>query len=82
MKLYAPYIDNILYQLEHMSLWVDKKLFNELREIYSLMGPARPGGEDQVRSLWIEVPRGTIKDFGDYKEFKEEGIVNNRKDFE
>ncbi|HER07965.1 MAG TPA: hypothetical protein ENO20_03550 [Bacteroides sp.] len=82
MKLYAPQIDNILYQLERTSRRFDRKMFDKLQGIYSLMGPVRPEGDDQVRSLWIEVPRENIEDFGDYKEFKEEGIVNSRKDFE
>jgi len=24
-------------------------------------------GDDELRSIWIEVPRGKISDFGDYK---------------
>ena len=82
MKLYAPQIDNILRLVEHRSLPVNRNIFDMLQEIYNLMGPVRPKGDDQVRSLWIEVPRGNIEDFGDYDEFKEEGFVDNRKDFE
>jgi hypothetical protein len=38
-------------------------------------------GDDGFRSLFIEAERGDISDFGDYKEFLEEEVVENYEDF-
>lgn len=38
-------------------------------------------GHDELRCIWIEVPRGTIEDFGEYEEFLEEDVVSNYEEF-
>jgi len=32
--------------------------------------------------MWVEIPRGTIEDFGDYEEYLEDGEVSSREEFE
>ena len=82
MEMCAPQIDSVIPQLENLSGRVDKEMVARLKAIYRAMSCLEPEGDDQVRELWLEVPRGSIQDFGDYKEFLEEGLVENYDEFE
>lgn len=37
---------------------------------------------DEVKAIWINVPRGTIEDFGSYEDMLEWGEVENREEYE
>lgn len=82
MELFAPHIDNAKHQLESFSNWIDRQMYYKLKDIYQAMSCIEPDGDDKVRSLWIEVPRGSIEDFGEYEEFREEGFVETPEEFE
>ena len=82
MKKYAPWIDNVFRYLESHSLLVDHEFHNKLQAIYLAMSCIKPGKDDEARQLWLEVPRGTIKDFGDFEEYREEGFVETYEEFE
>ena len=53
-----------------------------LADIYLSMSPIKPEGDDDIRELWIEIPRGSIEDFGDFEEYLNEGLVDTYEAFE
>ena len=52
-----------------------------LMEIKALLDVFAPIGDDLLHGLWIEVPRGKPSDWASFKEMKEWGDVNNRKEY-
>ena len=52
-----------------------------LMEIRKLLDVFAPIGDDLLHGLWIEVPRGKPSDWASFKEMKEWGDVNNRKEY-
>ena len=60
------------------------KVEKGIKELFSLLKPIKPKKDcsDTIWRLWLRVKRGKLEDYGDYKEFEEEGIVQSRKDFE
>lgn len=81
INMFAPEIDNITNNLQNTADLIDFKIYNQLKDIYSVMSFIKPGEEDEIRKLWLEVPRGTIKNFGDYEYYKEEGEVETFEEF-
>ncbi len=45
-------------------------MYYKLQDIYQAMSCIEPDGDDKVRNMWLEVPRGSIEDFGEYEEFE------------
>jgi hypothetical protein len=82
MKNTAPYFDEFIRLAQTQKEVTDKSCIETLLQLYDTMSIIEVSGEDELRSIWIEIPRGTIEDYGDYKEFLEEGIVECYKDFE
>lgn len=81
-EMTAPAVDTFIHTLYRDSLIVNesailrmKRLFLELKKIKSI-------GDNEQRVLWLEVPKGTIDDFGDYEEALEYGDVKDRGEFE
>ncbi len=79
--LYAPEIDSILEGIRHNPPEINKNSYYKLLDIYSGFSCIQPGDTDEYRFTWIEVERGPVEAFGDYKEFKSAGEVKNRKEF-
>ena len=52
-----------------------------LMEIKELLDVFAPIGDDLLHGLWIEVSRGKPSDWASFKEMKEWGDVNNRKEY-
>ena len=52
-----------------------------LMEIRKLLDVFAPIGDDLLHGLWIEVPQGKPSDWASFKEMKEWGDVNNRKEY-
>lgn len=52
-----------------------------LMEIKELLDVFAPIGDDLLHGLWIEVPRGKPSDWATFKEMKEWGDVNTRKEY-
>lgn len=58
-------------------------LYDLILEIYATVKPIKPQTEykDIIREIYITADRGSIKDFGNYKEYRDEEIVENYNDF-
>ena len=82
MKLTAPYIDELINRSRNGALNQIRELRIHFLHIYDVMQCLKPDGDDDVRLLWIEIPRGTIEDFGDYETFREEELVDSYEEFE
>jgi len=52
-----------------------------LIEIYHAMEKIKVQGDDDYRSIWIEVHRGTIDDFGTFEEYRDEEWVETPEEF-
>lgn len=81
MEMFAPGIDDIISSLENHSTRIDPGTFTKLKAIYHEMSCIKPV-DDDLRELWIEVSRGTIKDFGSFEEYRDEGLVETLAEFE
>lgn len=85
-KLTAPDIDHLVRCFERGSSNAEaptKSILPILDELFAAFVPLSPlKKNDEVKAIWVTIPRGTIEDFGDYNEFFDEGEVNNREEFE
>jgi len=82
MRLAAPHIDEFISGSRNGALNQNRELRIYFLQIYEVMKSLKPVGDDDLRLLWIEIPRGTIDDFGDYDTFREEELVDSYEDFE
>ena len=82
MELFAPKLDNITDSLPIDLYSHDRDIYHKLKAIYELMSCIKPDENDDKRELWLEISRGTIKDFGEFDEYKEEEIVETYDQFE
>lgn len=81
MKATAPWIDNHLYRFQNGPVVVGPEMESSLPDLFESIRAVRPEGEDEVRQIWIRAERGTIEDYGDFEEFREEGIVETQEEF-
>ena len=85
-KLIAPDIDQLLGFFDRG--WGNAKPSTDgiLRAVESLVDIMRPVApmqkNDEVKSIWLRIPRGTIEDFGDFDELKEDGEFETYEEFE
>ena len=82
MKATAPWIDIHLYRFHGGPVVMGPEMQSSLPDLFESIRPVSPVGEDEVRQIWIRAKRGTIEDYGDFEEFREEGIVETRNEFE
>jgi len=82
MEMFSPQIDNIIDHLQSNPELVDLEIYNKLKEINKVISCIKPKEDDDTRELWLEVSRGTIKDFGEFEEYKKEEIVETYEQFE
>ena len=55
-----------------------KELSEAIDELFDLVKNIKPlKDNDEIKMVWIRVPRGDISDFGDYKEMLEDEEVSN-----
>jgi hypothetical protein len=78
----APYIDILVNSCQSYPEVKNEIIINRLADIFKMICCLEKQGDDEYRSIWVSAERGRIEDFGDYKEFLENGEVNNMKDFE
>jgi len=71
-----------LYRFQSGPVIVGPEMQSSLPDLFESIRSVSPEGEDEVRQIWIRAERGSIEDFGDFEEFREEGIVETRKEFE
>ena len=82
MDMFAPSIDNIIDNWQYERDLVDNETYNKLTALYKVINCIKPKENDDTRKLWIGASRGTIDDFGDFEQFKEEGIADTFDEFE
>ena len=80
--MFAPQIDNIIEWLNERTAYIDKEIYETLKTMYSEFSSVKPTGDDEKRSIWLEIERGSIDDFGEYEDYKEEEVVETYGEFE
>lgn len=78
--LKKPAVSINRYHREQYAL--DEKSKELLRKLYSLIDLIEPCGDDDKHILWLREERGTIEDYGNLDELIEDGIVDNKEQFE
>ena len=81
-KLSATYLDNLIHQAKNACAAIDDRTKELVFELFKKLEAIAVFGEDERRELWFSVPRGSIEEFGDYKEYLEYGEVESREEFE
>lgn len=79
--LFAPEIDAVIENLKSNADLMNQNIYLVLRAIYTTFSCIKPIGGDDIRQIWIEVERGLVEVFGDFKEYVENGEVNNQDEF-
>jgi len=82
MKLFAPEIDNMLENHQVFQDIMDLDIRGKFLAIYQAMSCIKPKRDDEVRTIWFEVPRGAISNFGNFRIYKREGEVETYEEFE
>ena len=81
-QLAAPSVDNYIQTLNRNSSIVNENTIKIMKELFAELKIIKSCGDNERRELWLEVPKGTIADFGDYETAKEYGDVENYEEFE
>lgn len=81
-KLYAPEIDNIIQRYRHNRDLSVRDRYSEVKAVYEMMKGIKSGADYDSHQIWMEVPRGDIKEFGDFDEFLDAGEVETYEEFE
>ena len=81
-QLAAPLVDNYIQTLNRNSSIVNENTIKIMKELFAELKIIKSCGDNERRELWLEVPKGTIADFGDYETAKEYGDVENYEEFE
>lgn len=82
MELYAPQIDGIIERFKPENDFITPGIYLILEDIYDIFSCLRSEGDDKIRQIWMEVERGPVEAFGDYKEYKEDGEAETQEEFE
>lgn len=77
----VPFFDRLIHVAQSETVVTDLDCINKLLLIINEIGVLEIQGEDELRSIWFEVPRGSIEDYGNYEEFLEEEAVSNYEEF-
>ncbi len=87
IRIAAPVVDNYRWNRhgdeDRLSI-LTKEAKAELAKLIENLKRINPETTDYGRliwSFWVDVPKGELEDFGDYKELKAEGIYKNKKEF-
>ena len=80
--IFAPQFDDFLQTAQSQPIAIEQDIEDGLRLLYDKMKGVAVSGSDDYREIWFHIERGSIKDFGNYKEYMKEGVVSNRADFE
>ncbi|MDR0833452.1 MAG: hypothetical protein LBN93_04600 [Candidatus Symbiothrix sp.] len=79
----APHFDRLLQVAKAQPIVVKDCDKSVLMQIFQTMTVIAADAEhDDYRDFWFCLDRGTIKDFGSYREYKKNGEVDNREQFE
>lgn len=87
LRITAPIIDNYRWNrhgdLYHLTI-LTKESKEELTKLVDNLKQLKSESSDSRQlswSIWIDVPKGELEDYGDYKELKAEGCYKNKKEF-
>ena len=84
-KLVAPKIDRLLRAFgrgyKNPSAQTRKVLDALDRLVVVLAGLKPLADNDEVKSIWLKISRGSLDDFGDYEELLAEGEVSSREEY-
>ena len=85
-RLVAPDIDHLVRCFDHgihNPKAPTKSILPIMDELFTAFAPIAPlKKNDEVKAIWITVPRGTIEDFGDYDEMLENGEIESREEYQ
>jgi len=81
-KLYAPELDSIIKRFDPRNNPITPEMYQKLSEIYDIFSIIKPGKEDDIRHIWLEVERGPVEAFGSFEEYKEDGEVETIEEFD
>jgi len=79
--IYAPQVSLVRDRIKPEARAISHDAYLTLLEIYETLSVIKHGSNDKDRTLWLEVERGPIEAFGDYKEYKRDGEVASRAEF-
>lgn len=84
----APSVSSYMERLGHVEyrrvgcvFSYDEESYEIIDEIFGILKKIKPNFGEDGRELWLQADRGSIEDFGDYKEAIECGEVNSFEDF-
>ena len=84
-KLVAPDIDRLLLRFGRgykNPAAQTRKVLDALDCLFEVLADLRPlTGNEEVKSIWLKIPRGSLDDFGDYDELLAEGEVSSHEDY-
>lgn len=84
-KLVAPDIDRLLRAFGRgykNPAAQTRKVLDALDRLLDVLADLKPlAGNDEVKSIWLKVPRGSLDDFGDYEELLAEGEVTSHEEY-
>lgn len=85
-KLVAPVLDRLLniFDRRHMNPSVPSAQIKEAVEpLFSMLKPLSPlEKNDEVKQLWLRIPRGTIDDYDSYEDMLEWEEVQSKEEYE
>jgi len=81
MPLFAPGIDQLTESGSLNANAPGQEIRNRLVGLYTAMGKIGVQGDDDFRAIWLEIPRGGIRNFGKFVDYKKSGEVETREEF-
>ena len=85
-KLVAPDIDSLLRYFDRQQLnpmQSTDALLSALKPLFEMMKPlASINKYDEVKAIWLRIPRGTIEDYDSFEDMKEYGEVKTYEEYE
>jgi hypothetical protein len=81
-EFYAPQIDSIIEGSSPGNNQISHGTYLKLKDAYKAFSCIKAGADDEIRHTWLEVDRGPVEAFGNYEEYREDGEVSSRKEFE
>ena len=85
-KMVAPDIDRLLNAFRHgyMNPTVSTEaLFKAMEPLFEILKPLAPYKEnDEAKTIWLRIPRGTIEDYDSFEYMKEYEMVETYQEYE
>ncbi len=77
----SPTISSLIMSLRNGEHLYGAKINKIVDEIFLALERVKGYGEDDRKELWLKARRGNIEEYGDYEDYKHEGIVKNKAEF-